>query len=148
VSNVISEVRVKLVDPDPNPDTSQNDKLLAFCSITLDNAFVIRDLKIIGSSKGPFVAMPSRKLADKCSRCGSKNHLRARFCNECGGKLNPDRADRDVRGRCKLHADIAHPINAKARSLMQDAVLTAYRQELERCRSEGYVATYYEDDHD
>ena len=146
---MISEVRIKLVDTSPDPDpAATNEKLLAFCSITLSNAYVIRDLKIIGSHKGPFVAMPSRKLADKCPRCSCKNHLRARFCNECGTRLNPDRADRDFRGRSKLHADIAHPINASARALMQDAVLKAYQEELDRSREEGYVATHYEDDYE
>ncbi|HAL14792.1 MAG TPA: stage V sporulation protein G, partial [Planctomycetaceae bacterium] len=51
----ITEVRVKLMD---YPD----DRLQAFCSVTFDNCFVIRDLKIIEGSNGPFVAMPSRKL--------------------------------------------------------------------------------------
>ena len=77
---VITEVRIKLVE-------ENNERLMAFCSITLDNAFVIRDLKIIEGTKGLFVAMPSRKLTDRCGRCGCKNHLRARFCNNCGGKL-------------------------------------------------------------
>jgi stage V sporulation protein G len=36
----------------------------AFESITLDNCFVIRGLKIIEGAKGDFVAMPSRKRPD------------------------------------------------------------------------------------
>lgn len=142
---MISEVRIKLVDPigPSNGANGTNEKLLAFCSITLNNAFVIRDLKIIDSQKGPFVAMPSRKLSDKCHKCGAKNHLRARYCNECGGRLNPDRAERDTRGRSKLHADIAHPINADARSFMQDMVLKSYHEELERSKQEGYVPPKY-----
>ncbi len=35
--------------------------------------FVIRDLKIIEGAKGFFVAMPSRKLTDRCGHCGTKN---------------------------------------------------------------------------
>ena len=53
------------------------ERLKAFCSITFDNCFVIRDLKIIDGSNGPFVAMPSRKLTAHCPGCGMKNHLRA-----------------------------------------------------------------------
>src|SRR5438093_1138986 len=89
-----------------------NERLLAFCSITFDDAFVIRDLKIIEGAKGSFVAMPSRKLTDRCPQCGCKNHLRARHCNQCGHKLDEDRATRDADGRAKLHADIAHPVNS------------------------------------
>ena len=77
---VITEVRIKLCE-------ENNERLLAFCSVTFDNAFVVRDLKIIEGTKGVFVAMPSRKLTDRCGHCGSKNHLRARFCNSCGHKL-------------------------------------------------------------
>ncbi|NIO41765.1 MAG: stage V sporulation protein G, partial [Burkholderiales bacterium] len=54
------------------------DRLRAFCSITFDDCFVVRDLKIIEGNSGPFVAMPSRKLTSHCPECGSKNHLRAR----------------------------------------------------------------------
>jgi stage V sporulation protein G len=39
-------------------------KLKAFASITLDNCFVIRGLKIIEGKTGTFVAMPSRKRKD------------------------------------------------------------------------------------
>src|SRR5215813_8935543 len=72
-----------------------NERLQAFCSVTFDDAFVVRDLKIIEGTKGSFVAMPSRKLTDRCPQCSCKNHLRARFCNQCGAKLDEDRAIRD-----------------------------------------------------
>ncbi len=136
---VITEVRIKLVE-------ENNERLMAFCSITLDNAFVIRDLKIIEGTKGLFVAMPSRKLTDRCSHCGSKNHLRSRFCNNCGHKLDENRAARDMDGRAKLHADIAHPINSACREVMQNAIIRAFNDEKERAKLPGYVCTY--DDYD
>lgn len=40
------------------------DKLKAFATITLDNCFVIRDLKVIHGNSGLFVAMPSKKRRD------------------------------------------------------------------------------------
>src|ERR1700730_8558456 len=119
-----------------------NERLLAFCSVTFDDAFVIRDLKIIEGSKGSFVAMPSRKLTDRCGGCGYKNHLRARYCNQCGHKLDEDRATRDATGRAKLHADIAHPINSACREVIQTAVLRSYQEERERSKQPGYVCTY------
>lgn len=51
----ITEVKVTLVD-DP--------KLKAFATITIDDDFVVRGLKIIEGRSGVFVAMPARKLAD------------------------------------------------------------------------------------
>jgi len=126
----ITEVRVKLTDDPRN-------KLKAYCSVTIDDAFVVRDLKIIEGNKGPFVAMPSRKLADHCVRCNHKNHLRAAFCNQCGAKLDPERAPKDVRGRARLHADLAHPINSATRIELHKAVVRAYAEEVEAARSAG-----------
>jgi stage V sporulation protein G len=134
----ITEVRVKLVN---NP----NDKLRAFCSVTFDQAFVVRDLKIIEGNQGLFVAMPSRKLCDRCPRCGGKNHLRARYCNDCGLKLGQDRAPRDERGRDRLHADISHPIHARAREKIHQRVLEAYAEETEKSKQDGYRPPRFDD---
>ncbi|MCD4691094.1 septation regulator SpoVG [bacterium] len=40
------------------------DRLKAFVSITFDNAFVVRGLKVIEGNTGLFVAMPSRRRKD------------------------------------------------------------------------------------
>jgi stage V sporulation protein G len=126
----VTEVRIKLTDDPRN-------KLKAYASVTIDDAFVVRDLKIIDGNKGPFVAMPSRKLADHCSRCHHKNHLRAAFCNQCGGKLDPERAPKDPRGRARLHADLAHPINSATRIELHKAVVRAYAEEIEHAQRQG-----------
>ena len=39
-------------------------KLRAIVSITLDNEFVVHDIKVIEGEKGLFIAMPSKKTAD------------------------------------------------------------------------------------
>jgi stage V sporulation protein G len=134
----ITEVRIKLMED----NSGSNERLQAFCSITFDDMFVIRDLKIIEGAKGFFVAMPSRKLTDRCHTCGTKNHLRSRFCNQCGSRLDENRAIRDADGRAKLHADIAHPINSMCREKIQSAVLASYADELERSKMPGYVSRY------
>ncbi|MHC4424057.1 MAG: septation protein SpoVG family protein [Planctomycetota bacterium] len=127
----ISEVRVKLVD-------NKDDRLKAFCSVTMDNEFVVRDIKVIEGTGGHFVAMPSRKMSDHCEKCGSKNHLRAKFCNNCGVALSENRAKKDMKGRMKLHADIAHPINAECRRKIQEKVIAAFEEELEKSKQPGY----------
>ena len=40
------------------------EKLKAFVSVTFDNAFVVRGLKVINGNEGYFVSMPSRKRKD------------------------------------------------------------------------------------
>lgn len=51
----ITEVRIFPVD---------EDKLKAYVTITLDNCFVIRDLKVIRGGGGLFIAMPAKKRKD------------------------------------------------------------------------------------
>ena len=117
----ISDVRVRLVN-----DTK--DRLKAVCSVTLDEEFVVRDVKVVDGTSGLFVAMPSRKLSAPCAKCRSQNHLRARFCNECGAKLPVATIPTDNNGREKAHRDIAHPITADFRQKIQESVLEAYRE--------------------
>jgi stage V sporulation protein G len=51
----ITEIRISLHD---------DNKLKAFASVTFDDCFVVRGLKLIEGTKGTFVAMPSRKRPD------------------------------------------------------------------------------------
>lgn len=134
----ISEIRVKLLP-------RHTDKLRGFASITIDDCIVVRDIKVIDGGRGMFVAMPSRKLCDRCASCGGKNHMRARYCNDCGTRLAQDRAETDERGRPRMFADIAHPINQAARDLVQNAVLEAYTAEVARSKEAGYKAVEFDD---
>lgn len=52
----ITDVRVRKV--------SKDGKMKAVVSITLDNEFVVHDIKVIEGEKGLFIAMPSRKAGD------------------------------------------------------------------------------------
>ncbi|HHW44173.1 MAG: septation regulator SpoVG [Thermoanaerobacteraceae bacterium] len=81
---VVTDVRVRKVLPEG--------RMKAIVSVTLDDMFVIHDVKVVEGNNGLFVAMPSRKTPD--------------------GEFR----------------DIAHPINATAREIIQSAVLQAYAQ--------------------
>ena len=52
----ITDVRVRKV--------SKDGKMKAVVSITIDNEFVVHDIKVIEGDKGLFIAMPSRKAGD------------------------------------------------------------------------------------
>jgi stage V sporulation protein G len=83
----ITEVRINL----------RNEvKLKAFASITFDDSFVVRGLKVINGSDGYFVSMPSRKHKDG------------------------------------MYHDIAHPITNEMRKRIEDKVLDAFEQELNK----------------
>jgi len=137
----ITEVRIKLMD-------EPGERLKAFCSITFDDCFVVRDLKIIEGASGPFVAMPSRKLTAHCPHCRGKNHLRAAYCNQCGARLKETQAAKDDEGRAKLYADIAHPINSGCREMIQARVIQAFAEEKDRAVEPGYISRYDDLDSD
>ena len=139
----ITEVRIKLMQ-------SPEDRLRGFCSVTFDGCFVVRDLKIIEGNNGPFVAMPSRKLTANCRQCRSKNHLKAKYCNQCGAKIQPERIHHDNNGRAKLYADIAHPVNAQCREMIQKRIVEELEKETKLSQEPGYRSRYdeaYDDDH-
>lgn len=52
----ITDVRVRKVN--------KEGKMKAVVSITIDNEFVVHDIKVIDGEKGLFIAMPSRKAVD------------------------------------------------------------------------------------
>ena len=52
----ITDIRIRKVDKDG--------KMKAVVSITIDDAVVVHDIKIIEGEKGLFIAMPSRKASD------------------------------------------------------------------------------------
>ncbi|HHT49142.1 MAG TPA: septation regulator SpoVG [Firmicutes bacterium] len=80
----ITDIRLKKID--------NGSKMKAIASITFDDAFVVREIRVIEGQNGLFVAMPSRKTPT---------------------------------GEFK---DIAHPINADTRQLIQNAILEEYEK--------------------
>ncbi len=126
----ITEVRVALRD---HPQT----RLKAYATLTFDNCFVVRNVKIIEGKHGLFVAMPSRKPKTSCPNCQAKNDLGHRFCSQCGAAL--PRHTPPLAGTGELetsdalsHRDIAHPITMEFRQYLQKKVLEAYEAEQSR----------------
>ena len=56
----ITDVRVRKV--------AKEGKLKAVVSITMDEEFVVHDIKVIEGEKGLFIAMPSKKALDGVNR--------------------------------------------------------------------------------
>ena len=122
----ITEVRIFLKD---SPDK----KLRAYATVTFDNAFVVRNIKVIQGTSGVFIAMPSRKVKQPCPKCNFKNEVRAKYCNQCGAQLTvqarPLTPDPNAQSE---HKDIAHPITQVFRELLQKKVLDAYEEEIKK----------------
>ena len=121
----ITEVRIILKD---SPDK----KLRAYAAVTFDNAFVVRNIKVIEGTTGLFIAMPSRKVKHPCPKCGFKNELRSKYCNQCAAALPVEASAQSTleAGNSQAeHKDIAHPITQAFREYLQKKVLEAYEQE-------------------
>lgn len=122
----ITEVRIFLKD---SPDK----KLKAYATVTFDNAFVVRNIKVIEGGSGLFIAMPSRKLKTACPKCGFRNELKSKYCNQCAAQLpaisRPISSEAETNGAQSEHRDIAHPITQTFRDYLQKKVLEAYEME-------------------
>lgn len=133
----ISEVKIFLKE-------GQDKKLKAYATLTFDNCFVVRNVKVIEGTKGLFVAMPSRKIKDPCPKCGFRNAIRSKFCNSCGATLPVQEAKPfqpgDDAARQSDHKDIAHPITAECRDYIQKKVLEAYDGEKRSASPQASVA--------
>lgn len=51
----ITEIRIHLMN---------EERLKAFASVTFNNSFIVRNMKVVQGNKGLFLCMPSRKLPD------------------------------------------------------------------------------------
>lgn len=112
----------------------QDKKLKAYATLTFDNMFVVRNVKVIEGTKGLFVAMPSRKLKEPCPKCNFRNVVRSKYCNNCGATLPMTEHKAPAAGaeglpRESEHKDIAHPITAECRDYIQKKVLEAFDKE-------------------
>src|SRR4030042_1727956 len=107
----ITEVRVFLKD---SPDKKRK----GYVTVTFDNAFVVRNIKVIEGTSGLFIAMPSRKIKQPCPKCGFKNESRSKYCNQCGSQLplvpRPV-SEAGVSNAQAEHKDLAHPITQSFR---------------------------------
>ena len=70
----ITDVRVRKV--------TKEGKMKAVVSITIDDEFVVHDIKVIEGEKGLFIAMPSRKATDGRSE-------ERRVGKECRSRWSP-----------------------------------------------------------
>lgn len=119
----ITNVRVRVVEE------GGADKLRGFATVTFDGEFVVRDLKIIDGNKGLFVAMPSRKMMERCPKCSHKNPVQSNFCNDCGNRLHTSHDLSDADARSRLHVDVAHPVTQDCREKVHEAVVREYEKE-------------------
>ncbi len=123
----ITEIRVFLKE---GPDK----KLKAYTTVTFDNAFVVRNIKVIQGANGLFIAMPSRKMKTSCPKCSFKNEIGSKYCNKCGAELPFKERRMDVKedDAQSEHRDIAHPISQHFREYLQNHILGAYKKEVEK----------------
>jgi len=108
----------------------QDKKLKAYATVTFDQSFVVRNIKVIQGANGVFIAMPSRKMKYPCLRCNFKNEVGSKYCNQCGAELKPASEEDLARDAKAEHRDIAHPVTQEFRDYLQSEVLRAYEAQI------------------
>lgn len=124
---------MQITDVKVRPVSGQSNRVKAYCSITFDNAFVVKDIRIVQGTNGFIVAMPVKKMTFNCFRCGVRNPVNASFCMNCGSKVRapaPKQVGDD--GRPITQTDVAHPINLETRKMIEKAVLEEYNKQIEK----------------
>jgi len=126
----ITEVRVSLRE-------GEGKRLKAYATVTFDNSFVVRNIKVIEGNNGLFVAMPARKLKQFCPRCGRKVDVGSKYCCYCGVALPLSLREVSMDRQGGTHQDLAHPINQEFRNYLQSKVLNTYHKEFTAQQNES-----------
>ncbi|MBI4243094.1 MAG: septation protein SpoVG family protein [Planctomycetes bacterium] len=122
---------MEITDVQVKPIIDSRSKLKAFCTITFDGCFVIKDVRIIEGTKGLLVAMPVKKFTFKCFKCGAQNPLSAKFCNDCGRRIRASNVKRNSHtGKPLFQVDVAHPITPDLRQKLEETVISKYKEAL------------------
>lgn len=124
----ITEISIKLPDSEV-----VNNRLCAYVSVVFDNSFVVNEMKIVCVGGKIMLCMPSQKKRVRCSSCNTRITLGSRFCNECGQKQNP--SDGKMQDAGSPYSDIAHPISAAFRRILEEKVISLYQEKLRERRS-------------
>lgn len=96
--------------------------IIAYCNITFDQSFIVRDVRVIGDADSIKISMPSRKLSVNFA-CGHKNDFDNEFCGKCG-QARAIAADLMLAGmRC--YFDVCHPIESHLRRHLNDMTIAA-----------------------
>jgi len=85
----ITEIRIHL---------RNEERLLAFATVTFDSCFVVRNMKVVKGNSRPIICMPSRKMPDG------------------------------------TYKDMVHPITNEFRRYVEEKVIRAYNEELEKAK--------------
>lgn len=107
--------------------------IIAYCSVYLDDCFVIREVRVVGGASGLKVSMPDRKLSIRLP-CGHKNDFDNDFCCRCGAPKAPGVGpDLDAR----RHLDMCHPVTQECRRHINELVIGAVRAALDGLRPQS-----------
>lgn len=105
-------------------------KLKAYITVTFDQVFVVRNIKVIQGPNALFIAMPSRKVKFSCKSCAAKFEIGSKYCHQCGSEVDHKCAEEEPVDAKAEHRDIAHPITQQFRDYLQMEILKAYEKEI------------------
>lgn len=124
-TDLITEIQITI------PDPKRDDRVRGYLSIKFNDAYILRDLKIIeknendGSTK-LLLSMPSRDNYVHCvdATCGKRTPAKGRFCMYCRCEL-PRAARRDDGGEAHYY-EVFNPLYSEARKLLEELLFQAF----------------------
>ncbi len=123
----VTSVRVRLAS-----DHAKNHGLLAYATVELEECFLVTDVKILSKGKrredGLLVSMPTRYAMHKCPNCARKVPVVDTFCPHCDKPLPFVSSDQS------FFEDVCHPTKSWFREIFDQAVIDAWKLELERVK--------------
>ena len=122
----VTQVKIKSLIP--------TGAVACYASIVLDEVLKIEDLRLVRHGGAFVVAMPDRKMTDRCPECGKKNAVFDLYCGRCGNPRGEARQALqhdgspllDSRGRPKTRQDLVYPLDYSLRRAITEAVVSAY----------------------
>lgn len=119
-----------------------DDKLVAYATITLDAAIVIRGIRLVCLPDRFLISFPSRMRRDYCGNCSQKIALSDRWCRWCGARQADGRvaAYLAASGKRSPYEDHAYPVNHAARAEVEAAIVEAYQEAVARSEAEARAA--------
>lgn len=127
----LTEIRIDIPSYQVKSEDPRS-SLLAYYTLVFDEELIMYNVKLIQGYDNVFLAFPSQRKCDNCPSCKTKNHLKAKFCNECGTKLDPTRhlfISPNKKGMIKFFNDIVHPITSDMREYVLEECLASYKKE-------------------
>lgn len=103
---------------------SSRNAVIAYVTITLNDQFLIKNIRLIRHSDRLVIGMPNREKIRDCPHCSIRNAQSNRYCHQCGTPLEKVKIDYSA------YVDIVHPTKQTFREYLERVIIEEYKRQL------------------